>query len=61
MAWAAEVAKTTYNIGLHSPAYAAVRTVFFPEMQALFTGSKTPQRAMNDFTARAQAEVDKRK
>jgi multiple sugar transport system substrate-binding protein len=61
MTWAAEVAKHAYDVGSDSPAYAAVRAVFFPEMQALFTGRKTPQQAMNDFTARAQAEVDKRK
>lgn len=61
MTWAAGVATTTRNVGIDSPAYTAVRGVFFPEMQALFTGRKTPQQAMDDFTARAQAEVDKRK
>jgi len=33
--------------------YSQTRAVFFPEMQAVFIGNKTPQQAMDDYAAKA--------
>lgn len=33
--------------------YSEIRAVFFPEIQAMFIGSKTPQQAMDDFVKKA--------
>ncbi|RAV19620.1 ABC transporter substrate-binding protein [Paenibacillus contaminans] len=33
--------------------YSQTRAVFFPEMQAVFIGNKTPQKAMDDYVAKA--------
>lgn len=59
MSWCSKVIKYARDPGLSSPAYAQMRAALFPEMQAAYTGTKTPQKALDDFAVKAQAEVDK--
>ncbi len=41
------------SLGYKSKAYAGVRPLWFPELQAAFAGSKTPKQAVADFTQKA--------
>jgi multiple sugar transport system substrate-binding protein len=58
--WVATVlAKYGYDPGFSVPTYQDTRMLMFPELQAVFAGMKTPERAMRDFTARANALITK--
>lgn len=61
MGWCSKIMKYARDPGLASPAYAQMRAALFPEMQAAYTGAKTAKQALDDFAAKAQAEVDKAK
>ena len=61
MTWSAEIMKYGVDPGFISPAYGQIRAVFFPEMQALYTGSKSPEQVAADFDSAAQAEIDRAK
>ncbi|WP_167859050.1 ABC transporter substrate-binding protein [Paenibacillus cymbidii] len=50
------------SLGYKSKAYAGVRPLWFPELQAAFAGGKTPKQAVADFTQKANnmiAQVNK--
>jgi len=45
------------DAGLGMKNYAGVRAVFFPEMQAIFTGIKSVEQGLNDFVAAANRAI----
>lgn len=52
--WVAkELSKYSYNPGVAYKGFADVRFVLFPELQAVYTNTKTPEQAMADFAAQA--------
>ncbi|HHW31580.1 MAG TPA: sugar ABC transporter substrate-binding protein [Clostridiaceae bacterium] len=61
MEWSAKVIKYARDPGLASPAYAEMRAALYPEMQAVYNGTKDPKTALDDFAAKAQASIDKYK
>ena len=56
---ATELSKYGYNPGVSAKGFADIRLLMYPEMQAVFSGQKTPERAMNDFAAAANAVLAK--
>lgn len=61
MTWSSEIMKYGVDPGFISPAYSKIRAVLYPELQALYTKAKTPERVAADFDTAAQAEIDKSK
>ena len=52
---ATELSKYGYDPGYSCPQYAEIRLLLYPELQAVFSGQKTPEQAMKDFAAAANA------
>ncbi|MGO3838418.1 MAG: ABC transporter substrate-binding protein [Vagococcus sp.] len=46
------------NFSNNTPGYAELRNAFFPELQAVFTGDKTAQEAMDSFTENGNRIID---
>lgn len=61
--WVAqELSKYAYNPGVAVKGFADVRFALFPELQAVYTDTKTPEQAMKDFAEKANqilAEANK--
>lgn len=59
LTWQATIMKNAVDPGFASPAYTQIRAVLYPELQALYTKSKTADKVVADFDAKAQSEIDK--
>ncbi len=58
LSWVAStLSKNAYNPGVAYKGFADVRFLLFPELQAVYTGVKTPEQAMADFAAAANAAL----
>ncbi|MBP6322516.1 MAG: extracellular solute-binding protein [Fusobacteriaceae bacterium] len=54
-----ENAKYIFNFSNNTPGYAELRTLLFPELQAVFTGQKTPKEAMDSYTQQGNVIIDR--
>lgn len=52
-------AKYLFNFSNNTPGYAELRNLFFPELQAVFSGAKTPQQAMDNFTEQGNKVIER--
>lgn len=50
--------KYIYNFSNNTPGYAEIRNALFPELQAVFTGQKTPKDALDTFTNQANQIIE---
>lgn len=58
LSWVAStLSASAYNPGVAYKGFADVRFLLFPELQAVYTGAKTPEQAMADFAAAANAAL----
>lgn len=49
-----------FNLGTTSPYYAEVRQLWFPALQSALLGNKTPEQAVADYTAQANALIEEK-
>lgn len=49
------------NFSNNTPGYAELRNAFFPELQAVFTGEKTPKEAVDNFTDQGNRIIETNK
>ena len=56
-----ENSKYITNFSNNSPGYAELRNTFFPELQAVFTGEKNPEQALNDFAKQGNRIIKENK
>ena len=49
------------NFSNNTPGYAELRNAFFPELQAVFTGAKTPKEALDNFTEQGNRIIETNK
>lgn len=57
--WATSVLKYSKDRGIWVKGYDEIRALFYPALQAMYTGQKTPQQAMDEFTISAQSKINK--
>lgn len=53
--------KNYFNFSNNVPGYAELRNVLFPELQAALTGAKTPKQALDSYTEKGNAVIEKNK
>ncbi|MBG9985032.1 carbohydrate ABC transporter substrate-binding protein [Aerococcaceae bacterium DSM 111022] len=52
-----EITAEVYNFSNNTPGYAQLRNLLYPELQAAFTGAKTPQEAMDSYVEQGNAAI----
>ncbi|MFL2076428.1 ABC transporter substrate-binding protein [Marinilactibacillus psychrotolerans] len=53
-----ELSEQVYNFSNNTPGYAELRNVLYPELQAVFTGEKTSQEALDSYTDKASQIIE---
>lgn len=53
------LSETVYNFSNNSPGYSELRNVLYPELQAVFTGEKTAQEALDSYADQANTIIDR--
>lgn len=56
-----ENAKNIINFSNNTPGYAELRNAFYPELQAVYIGEKTPQEALDNFTEQGNRIIETNK
>lgn len=54
-----ELSEQIYNFSNNTPGYAELRNVLYPEFQAVFTGEKTAQEALDSYTEQANTIIER--
>lgn len=53
------LSEETYNFSNNTPGYAELRNILYPQLQAVFTDSKTPQEALDDYAEEANTIIER--
>lgn len=54
-----ENAKYIFNFSNNTPGYAELRTILFPELQAVYTGQKTPKQALDSYVEQGNVIIER--
>lgn len=54
-----ELSEEVYNFSNNTPGYAELRNILYPELQAVFTGEKSPQEALDSYTEEANTIIER--
>lgn len=54
-----ENAKYIFNFSNNTPGYAELRTILFPELQAVYTGQKTPKQALDSYVEQGNIIIER--
>ena len=52
-----EISAEVYNFSNNTPGYSQLRNLLYPELQAAFTGAKTPQEALDSYVEQGNATI----
>lgn len=53
-----ELSEHVYNFSNNTPGYAELRNILYPELQATFTGAKTPQEALDSYAEQGNKVIE---